>query len=123
MDLVLSNSLVTLDLTNQQTAKFNNITIPDTEKVPLRAGASMVFLPVGKKGILVLVGGVTVPDPTWLMGTDRKNTTVKEMVRDCLYNPNYSFSGEDKNVVWCGVLCGVVWFGADDGCLWFRWTH
>ncbi|KAF8426068.1 hypothetical protein EV426DRAFT_710543 [Tirmania nivea] len=62
----LSNYLITADFSSQQVPAFTNTSI-DSSIAP-RAGASMVFLPVGDKGILVVLGGVSVFDPVWMVG-------------------------------------------------------
>lgn len=62
----LSSYLITADFSNQQVPTFSNTSI-DASIAP-RAGASMVFLPVGDKGILVVLGGVSVFDPVWMVG-------------------------------------------------------
>jgi len=62
----LSNYLITADFSSQQIPTFTNTSI-DSSIAP-RAGASMVFLPVGTQGILVVLGGVSVFDPVWMVG-------------------------------------------------------
>ena len=61
-----SKYLITADFSDQQNPHFTNTTL-DTKVTP-RVGASMVFLPVGEKGILVVIGGVSVYDPIWMVG-------------------------------------------------------
>jgi len=39
----------------------------------------MVFLPVGDKGILVVLGGVSVPDPVWMLGYGVRNYTTNQL--------------------------------------------
>ena len=58
----ISDTLVTLtfDPQAQNIEKWENTTLPDS--VAGRASASGVFVPVGKNGILVFVGGVTFPE-------------------------------------------------------------
>ncbi|KAH8200673.1 hypothetical protein TruAng_005137 [Truncatella angustata] len=55
-----SDSLITLDMTNQGSETWSNITLPDSVKG--RGGADLVWVPVGEQGILVSLGGVTNPD-------------------------------------------------------------
>ncbi|KAF8473258.1 hypothetical protein BDZ91DRAFT_830892 [Kalaharituber pfeilii] len=76
----LSRYLIESDLSNQQRPTFKNITINDLEKVPPRAGASMVFLPVGKQGMLAVLGGVNIYDPIWLtqLRFNQANITTEE---------------------------------------------
>ena len=66
-----SKYLITADFSDQQNPQFANATL-DTGVSP-RAGASMVFLPVGEKGILVVIGGVSVYDPIWIVGYGARN--------------------------------------------------
>ncbi|KAI0404594.1 hypothetical protein F4802DRAFT_615466 [Xylaria palmicola] len=54
-----SNTLITLDLGIQQSEKWTNDTLPNS--VPSRANPSVVWVPVGEQGILVVLGGVTYP--------------------------------------------------------------
>ncbi|KAI0479006.1 hypothetical protein GGR56DRAFT_690162 [Xylariaceae sp. FL0804] len=56
----ISNTLVTLDMSDQLQPKWTNVTIPDT--IPSRANPSVVWVPVGEKGILVVLGGVVYPN-------------------------------------------------------------
>ncbi|KAI8313287.1 hypothetical protein K4K61_008349 [Colletotrichum sp. SAR11_59] len=55
-----SNTLITLDMTTQLREKFSNKTL----QVTPRANPSAVWVPVGEKGILVMVGGVKFPEFT-----------------------------------------------------------
>lgn len=54
------NSMVTVDMTTQQREEwdFKNL----TDGVPGRANPELVWVPVGPKGILVVLGGVVDPD-------------------------------------------------------------
>lgn len=65
-----SKYLITADFSDQQNPHFTNASL-DTRVAP-RAGASMVFLPVGEKGVLVVIGGVSVYDPIWMVGYDAR---------------------------------------------------
>ena len=56
----MSNTLIELDMSTQLEEKWSNITLP--EKVLGRANAEVVWVPVGKKGILVVLGGVVYPE-------------------------------------------------------------
>lgn len=58
----ISDTLVSVafDDEEQNVETWKNETLPD--KVQKRAGASGVFVPVGKEGILVFVGGATFPE-------------------------------------------------------------
>ncbi|KAL0933343.1 kelch repeat protein [Colletotrichum truncatum] len=55
-----SNYLITLDMSQQYAEKFSNETLPSFIKP--RANPSVVWVPVGPQGILVVVGGVTYPE-------------------------------------------------------------
>jgi hypothetical protein len=56
----VSNTLITLDMTTQLQETWKNETLPaDT---PGRANPELVWVPVGKQGILVALGGVVFPD-------------------------------------------------------------
>ncbi|TDZ35534.1 Kelch repeat-containing protein [Colletotrichum spinosum] len=55
-----SNTLITLDMSEQLFEKFSNATLPDTVKS--RANPSVVWVPVGSQGVLVVLGGVTYPE-------------------------------------------------------------
>lgn len=58
----ISNSFVKLDMTTQQQEEWSNVTLP--RGIPSRAGPSVVWVPVGEQGILVVLGGVTYPSFT-----------------------------------------------------------
>ena len=73
----LSDYLITADFSNQQVPTFSNTSIDSS--ITLRAGASMVFLPVGDKGILVVLGGVSVFDPVWMVGFGFRKYTTDEL--------------------------------------------
>ncbi|XXG99294.1 hypothetical protein Hte_005631 [Hypoxylon texense] len=54
----VSNSFVKLDMATQQQEVWSNVTLRGP---PSRAGPSVVWVPVGEQGILVVLGGVTYP--------------------------------------------------------------
>ncbi|KAI0593626.1 hypothetical protein F4775DRAFT_586687 [Biscogniauxia sp. FL1348] len=56
----VSNTLITLDLGDQQHETWTNATLPNG--TPSRANPALVWVPVGEQGILVALGGVTDPD-------------------------------------------------------------
>ncbi|KAI8628258.1 hypothetical protein F5Y19DRAFT_438726 [Xylariaceae sp. FL1651] len=56
----VSNTFITLDLSIQQQEKWSNVTLP--ENIPSRANPSVVWVPVGSQGILVVLGGVSYPE-------------------------------------------------------------
>lgn len=56
----ISNTLITLDMGTQQQETWSNMTLPPG--IPSRANPSMVWVPVGEQGILVVLGGVTYPE-------------------------------------------------------------
>ncbi|KAI0185660.1 hypothetical protein EV127DRAFT_195456 [Xylaria flabelliformis] len=55
----VSNTLITLDLSESQSDKWTNVTLPP--EIPSRANPSAVWVPVGEQGILVVLGGVAYP--------------------------------------------------------------
>lgn len=55
----VSNRLITVDMGTQNSEKWSNTTIG--EDVEGRANPEMVWVPVGREGILVVLGGVTYP--------------------------------------------------------------
>ncbi|KAI0161759.1 hypothetical protein GGR52DRAFT_576059 [Hypoxylon sp. FL1284] len=55
----VSNTLIRLDMSLQQQEDWSNASLP--RSTPSRAGPSVVWVPVGSQGILVVVGGVTYP--------------------------------------------------------------
>jgi len=57
--LNVSDTFITLDLGTQQSEKWSNKTLPDF--IPSRANPSVVWVPVGEQGILVVLGGVSYP--------------------------------------------------------------
>lgn len=56
----VSNTLITLDMGTQQQETWKNETLPSD--IPGRANPELVWVPVGKQGILVALGGVVFPD-------------------------------------------------------------
>jgi hypothetical protein len=56
----VSNTLITLDMAVQRKETFRNDTLPPG--IPGRANPELVWVPVGKRGILVALGGVVYPD-------------------------------------------------------------
>ncbi|KAI0198936.1 hypothetical protein F4808DRAFT_451714 [Astrocystis sublimbata] len=56
----VADTLITLDLSVSQSEKWSNVTLPS--KIPGRANPSVVWVPVGKQGILVVLGGVAYPE-------------------------------------------------------------
>ncbi|KAI1422303.1 hypothetical protein F5Y12DRAFT_799738 [Xylaria sp. FL1777] len=56
----VSDTLITLDLSTQQSEKWSNSTLPSG--IPSRANPSVVWVPVGEQGILVVLGGVSYPE-------------------------------------------------------------
>lgn len=56
----VSNTLIELDMTAQLDEKWTNMTLPD--KIKGRANPEVVWVPVGKQGILVVLGGVVYPE-------------------------------------------------------------
>lgn len=56
----ISNTLIELDMSEQLDEKWTNKTLP--EDIKGRANPEVVWVPVGKEGILVVLGGVTYPE-------------------------------------------------------------
>jgi hypothetical protein len=56
----VSSTLITLDMATQQRESWSNETLPDFIKG--RANPEVVWVPVGSQGILVVIGGVTLPE-------------------------------------------------------------
>ncbi|KAK0619948.1 hypothetical protein B0T14DRAFT_220847 [Immersiella caudata] len=56
----VSNTLITLDMATQLQEVWKNDTLP--ADIPGRANPELVWVPVGKQGILVALGGVVFPD-------------------------------------------------------------
>ncbi|KAK4158321.1 hypothetical protein C8A00DRAFT_10974 [Chaetomidium leptoderma] len=56
----VSNRLITLDMKRQRFETFTNHTLDPG--IPGRANPELVWVPVGKRGILVALGGVVYPD-------------------------------------------------------------
>jgi hypothetical protein len=55
-----SDTLLTLDLSSQQNGEWTNVSLPSN--IRGRGGVEVVWVPVGKQGILVALGGVVYPD-------------------------------------------------------------
>jgi hypothetical protein len=58
-----SNTLISVDLSNQISQTWSNKTLPST--APGRANAELVWVPVGKNGVLIAIGGVVDPIYTY----------------------------------------------------------
>ncbi|KAH6855680.1 hypothetical protein B0I37DRAFT_402400 [Chaetomium sp. MPI-CAGE-AT-0009] len=56
----VSDTLITLDMERQRFETFKNETLPPG--IPGRANPELVWVPVGRRGILVALGGVVYPD-------------------------------------------------------------
>jgi hypothetical protein len=56
---VVSDTLITLDMTNQQQETWSNVTLPPS--ISGRGNPELVWVPIGEKGILVALGGVLYP--------------------------------------------------------------
>jgi hypothetical protein len=56
---VLSNTLISVDMSLQRNESWTNDTLPSS--VPGRAGAELIWIPVGEHGLLVAIGGVINP--------------------------------------------------------------
>ncbi|KAI1412191.1 hypothetical protein F5Y13DRAFT_163849 [Hypoxylon sp. FL1857] len=73
----VSNTLVTLDMSTQQSEIWTNVTLPPG--TPSRANPSVVWVPVGEQGILVVLGGVTYPD---YINSNRTSTNAAQSTKD-----------------------------------------
>ncbi|KAH7363564.1 hypothetical protein B0T11DRAFT_94760 [Plectosphaerella cucumerina] len=71
-----SDTLITLDMRTQTSIQWRNDTLPGG--VRGRANPEAVWLPVGERGILAVVGGVTYPD--WLTSTRRSEDAAQSKV-------------------------------------------
>lgn len=69
----VSDTLITLDTASQLQENWTNTTLPDSVKG--RANPEVVWVPVGKQGVLVVLGGVTYPE--WA-GTTRSHKSDNE---------------------------------------------
>ncbi|RWA10179.1 hypothetical protein EKO27_g4916 [Xylaria grammica] len=57
--LDVSNTLIAVDMSDSQSSKWSNSTLP--RNIPSRANPSVVWVPVGEQGILVVLGGASYP--------------------------------------------------------------
>lgn len=74
----VSNTLIELDMAAQLDEKWSNITLPD--KIKGRANPEVVWVPVGKQGILVVLGGVTHPEwATEISKSDNETDSVSAL--------------------------------------------
>lgn len=74
---VISNSLISLDMSVQYEEEWTNTTLP--ANVSGRANPELVWVPVGKQGILVVLGGVVYPE--W--AGDNNSTNPEKSVSHC----------------------------------------
>lgn len=72
----VAKTLIALDMAEQQNESWKNDTLPST--IPGRAGAELVWVPVGSKGILVALGGVLYPEWDNFLRASRNNTGSRE---------------------------------------------
>lgn len=68
---VLSDTLISVDLSTQGSESWTNTTLPST--IPGRVNAEIVWVPVGASGILIAIGGVV--DPVYDTATMLDNST------------------------------------------------
>ncbi|KAI1379342.1 hypothetical protein F4677DRAFT_328479 [Hypoxylon crocopeplum] len=73
----VSSTLITLDMATQQQEVWENVTLP--AGTPSRANPSVVWVPVGEQGILVVIGGVTYPE---FMDSNRTSENDAQSMRD-----------------------------------------
>ncbi|PHH92811.1 hypothetical protein CDD83_4970 [Cordyceps sp. RAO-2017] len=73
----ISNTLITLDMTTQLEEKWSNATLP--KDIKGRSNAEVVWVPVGRQGILVVLGGVVYPEwATIIHQSENKAASEKE---------------------------------------------
>ncbi|KAI0469447.1 hypothetical protein F4859DRAFT_515941 [Xylaria cf. heliscus] len=77
----VSNTLITLDLSLSQSEKWTNDTLPPG--IPSRASPSVVWVPVGDQGILVVLGGVAYP---YYTTPDQQSLNIAQSEKD---SPGY----------------------------------
>ncbi|KAK4235846.1 hypothetical protein C8A03DRAFT_17452 [Achaetomium macrosporum] len=71
----VSNTLITLDMAEQQRETFTNTMLPSN--IRGRANPEFVWVPIGQRGIVVALGGVVYPDFVYINGTSL-NVTASE---------------------------------------------
>lgn len=130
----ISNKLITVDLSDQYGVKWNNKTLPTN--ILSRADPSMVWVPVGSQGILVVLGGVTSPGWNTLSQTSKNNAAkeadkvfistidVYDIAGDKWYQQNSSAGGPTGPLArGCAVLAypddgssfNIYYYGGYDG--------
>lgn len=62
----VSQRMITVDTAEMRAPVFSNVSIP--ESVPGRANAEAVWVPVAHQGVVVLIGGVTMPESLFPQG-------------------------------------------------------
>lgn len=92
MAMNISNTLISLDMATQLEEKWSNSTLPDDIKG--RSNAEAIWVPVGKQGILVVLGGVTYPE--WATVT-HKSEDVAASVSGSLCVPTSRFNPNSRN--------------------------
>jgi hypothetical protein len=80
----VSNTLIELNMKEQFYEKWSNITLPD--KVKGRANPEVVWVPVGKEGILVVLGGVVFPE--WANETHQSEDMLASVSRASSIHPS-----------------------------------
>lgn len=75
----LSNTLISVDMTVQRGEIWKNTTLPST--VPGRSNAEIVWIPIGKRGVLVALGGVI--DPAYAFFNNSDNASQKASSVGC----------------------------------------
>jgi hypothetical protein len=84
----VSDTLITLDMTTQYQETWTNKTLPDYIKG--RANAEIVWVPIGKEGILVVLGGVVYPE--WAGNLTHESDNPEANVSDQLKAPKQTQS-------------------------------
>lgn len=70
---VQSTTLISVDLSDQVNEAWSNDTLPTT--VPGRANAELVWVPIGKRGVLVAIGGVIYP--SFATSANKNNASIE----------------------------------------------
>ncbi|RDW72938.1 hypothetical protein BP6252_06845 [Coleophoma cylindrospora] len=133
---VLSNTLVSVDLSTQGREVWTNQTLPST--VPGRANAELVFVPVSTSGVLIAIGGVINPvGATIVQGlnstqqtqsqqtnpTFMSSVSIYDIASQTWYNQSTFGSGPSGLTQGCTVVASapdgsshnIYWYGGFDG--------
>jgi len=131
----VSNSLIVVDLSDQQQETFTNYTLPPD--IPGRANPELVWVPVGQRGILVALGGVIYPDFVDVVDGKSANETASKEISPTFmttidiydvasgkwYRQGTSGGGPGQLTRGCAVVAraqdassfNIYWYGGYDG--------